>query len=115
MLIYLDKETLCKKCNADKEWSFPSGKSISDHMRDFWEAYIDRTYFSSIVVLGHEVVQTGTGRVEATGDPSTLLITTNEMEILPGDLVRWVLTKFAQQTGTRIEFRHLLSNGKSIL
>jgi len=70
-----------------RDWSYPGGKSISDYVGVFWRSYLNRGYHEKVVSLGYEVVQTGTAEVIANGDPSTLLLTSSTLEVLPGDLV----------------------------
>lgn len=72
---------------ASRDWTYPGGKSIQDYGVQFWENYIDRLYFESIISLGFEVLQAGTAEVLTTGDPATMLLTQSDFEIKAGDLI----------------------------
>ena len=76
------------------EWSNPTGGSIWDHTVSFWRSHLSFNYHESRIKLGTEVVATGIGEVTATGDPSTLLLTASDREVLAGDLVFPVLSGF---------------------
>jgi len=80
-------ETATEYDPGRRAWTYPGGKSIQDYGVQFWENYIDRLYFESIVSLGFEVLQAGTAEVLITGDPATLLITQSDFEIKAGDLI----------------------------
>ncbi len=68
-------------------WEYPAEPSISDGMVSFWENVVMNRYTRHIRVLGHEVLQTGIGQVVEVGDPTTLLLTSGDREVTPGDLV----------------------------
>ncbi|MDX1569918.1 MAG: LysM peptidoglycan-binding domain-containing protein [Xanthomonadales bacterium] len=75
-----------------EDWSYPGGKSISDHVDDFWDHYAMRRRTNATRVLGYEVRQTGIAEVVATGDPTTMVLTSVEIEVLPGDIVMPLFT-----------------------
>lgn len=75
-----------------KEWEFPAERSISDYMARFWTEVVMGSRNDRTRVLGYEVLQTAVGEVVATGDPSSLLLTGSDLEVLPGDMVIPVFT-----------------------
>ncbi len=72
---------------SSRDWTYPGGKSIQDYGTQFWQNYIDRLYYESIISLGFEVLQAGTAEVVVNGDPATLRITQSDIEINEGDLI----------------------------
>ncbi len=70
-----------------REWEFPAERSIGDFVSRFWTEKVWSGKHKNSRVLGYEVVQTATAEVLISGDPSTLLLTSSEIEVLPGDLV----------------------------
>lgn len=76
------------------DWVNPAGGSIWDHTASFWQSHFTLGYHKNTINLGTEVIATGIGEVIAIGNPSTLLIMTNEREVLIGDLIFPVLSGF---------------------
>ena len=72
------------------EWRYPHEPSISDSLASFWQNVVPG--HGNIRILGHEVVQAAIGQVTATGDPATLLLTSSDREVMPGDMVIPVFT-----------------------
>ena len=72
---------------VSEQWSYPGGRSIADHIDDFWHHRVLRNYTRNVHVLGYEVKQAGIAEVVASGDPATMLLTSSDIEVMPGDLV----------------------------
>ncbi|MEM9530820.1 MAG: LysM peptidoglycan-binding domain-containing protein [Pseudomonadota bacterium] len=70
-----------------RDWEYPAEHSISDYIARFWTQKVVSGKYKNTRILGYEVLQTATAEVVATGDPNTLLITSSDLEVLPGDLV----------------------------
>ncbi len=70
-----------------RDWEYPAERSITDFVSRFWTEKVWSGKYKNTRILGYEVVQTATAEVLEAGDPSTLLITSSELEVLPGDLV----------------------------
>jgi len=77
-----------------EEWTNPAGPSMWDMTARFWQSHFTLGYHKNTVILGTEVVATGVGEVTATGDPSTLLLTTAHRAVTIGDLVMPPLSGF---------------------
>ncbi len=70
-----------------REWKYPAERSIGDFVSRFWTEKVLGAKFKNTRVLGYEVIQTATAEVLIAGDPTTMLLTSSELEVLPGDLI----------------------------
>ncbi|MFK7956651.1 MAG: LysM peptidoglycan-binding domain-containing protein [Lysobacterales bacterium] len=70
-----------------RDWEYPAERSIADFVSRFWTEKVLSGKYKNTRILGYEVVQTATAEVLTLDDPTTLLLTSSELEVLPGDLV----------------------------
>jgi hypothetical protein len=75
------------------DWTNPAGGSMWDYSVDFWQSHFSG-YHKNSIILGTEVVATGVAEVIASGDPSSLLLTTSHREVMTGDLIFPILSGF---------------------
>ncbi len=81
-------ETSSKRAVRSKEWSLESPYTLDAVLGRFWKNYIDRTYWDSVTILGHEVANIASGTViRVSEDVATVRIDTSIQEVRNGDLV----------------------------